>query len=334
MAKTHLLGPWIRRFLLEYVVNERNLARNTQLSSRDTLRLLLPFVSEAIRQPLDQLAIDQLSPPLVQQFLGHLEQQRGCTVATRHVRLAAIHALARFIALHSPEHVAWCGELRAIPFKKTASSPLAYLDKAEMDALLEAPHRQTAQGLRDYVLLLFLYNTGARASEAAQVTVADLSLTSPPSVRLVGKGNRVRHCPLWMKTAQSLTPLIMNRARSEPVFRNRRQQPITRFGIRALVQRTVATASQHLPSLRDKLISPHTIRHTTAVHLLRAGVDINTIRAWLGHVSLDTTNIYAEVDLEIKAKALARCDVPSGADETNETDWHNDPELMAFLQAL
>jgi len=334
MAKTHLLGPWIRRFLLEYVVNERNLARNTQLSYRDTLRLLLPFVSEAIRQPLDQLAIDQLSPPLVQQFLGHLEQQRGCTVATRNVRLAAIHALARFIALHSPEHVAWCGELRAIPFKKTASSPLAYLDKAEMDALLEAPHRQTAQGLRDYVLLLFLYNTGARASEAAQVTVADLSLTSPPSVRLVGKGNRVRHCPLWMKTAQSLPPLIMNRARSEPVFRNRRQQPITRFGIRALVQRTVATASQHLPSLRDKLISPHTIRHTTAVHLLRAGVDINTIRAWLGHVSLDTTNIYAEVDLEMKAKALARCDVPSDADETNETDWHNDPELMAFLQAL
>ena len=298
------------------------------------MRLLLPFVSEAIRQPLDQLAIDQLSPPLVQQFLGHLEQQRGCTVATRNVRLAAIHALARFIALHSPEHVAWCGELRAIPFKKTASSPLAYLDKAEMDALLEAPHRQTAQGLRDYVLLLFLYNTGARASEAAQVTVADLSLTSPPSVRLVGKGNRVRHCPLWMKTAQSLTPLIMNRARSEPVFRNRRQQPITRFGIRALVQRTVATASQHLPSLRDKLVSPHTIRHTTAVHLLRAGVDINTIRAWLGHVSLDTTNIYAEVDLEMKAKALARCDVPSDADETNETDWHNDPELMAFLQAL
>ncbi len=334
MAKTHLLGPWIRRFLLEYVVNERNLARNTQLSYRDTLRLLLPFVSEAIRQPLDQLAIDQLSPPLVQQFLGHLEQQRGCTVATRNVRLAAIHALARFIALHSPEHIAWCGALRAIPFKKTASSPLAYLDKAEMDALLEAPHRQTAQGLRDYVLLLFLYNTGARASEAAQVTMADLSLTSPPSVRLVGKGNRVRHCPLWMKTAQSLTPLIMNRARSEPVFRNRRQQPITRFGIRALVQRTVATASQHLPSLRDKLVSPHTIRHTTAVHLLRAGVDINTIRAWLGHVSLDTTNIYAEVDLEMKAKALARCDVPSDADETNETDWHNDPELMAFLQAL
>ncbi len=261
MAQTHLLGPWIRRFLLEYVVNERHLARNTQLSYRDTLRLLLPFVSETIRQPLDQLAIDQLSPPLVQQCLGHLEQQRGCTVATRNVRLAAIHALARFIALHSPEHVAWCGELRAIPFKKTASSPLAYLDKAEMDALLEAPHRQTAQGRRDYVLLLFLYNTGARASEAAQVTVADLSLTSPPSVRLVGKGNRVRHCPLWMKTAQSLTPLIMNRARSEPVFRNRRQQPITRFGIRALVQRTVATASQHLPALRDKLVSPHTIRH-------------------------------------------------------------------------
>jgi integrase/recombinase XerD len=195
MAQTHLLGPWIRRFLVEHLVRERNLARNTQASYRDTLVLLLPFVSQEIKQPLDRLAIDQLSPDVVQRFLGHLEQQRGCSVATRNQRLSAIHALARFIAVHSPEHIAWCGEMRAIPFKKTSKPHLAYLDKPEMDALLAAPNRHTAQGRRDYALLLFLYNTGARASEAAQVTVSDLELQRAPSVRLLGKGNRIRYCP-------------------------------------------------------------------------------------------------------------------------------------------
>jgi site-specific recombinase XerD len=334
MAQTHLIGPWIRRFLVEHLVRERNLARNTQASYRDTLVLLLPFVSQELKQPLDQLAIDQLSPDVVQRFLGHLEQQRGCSVATRNQRLSAIHALARFIAVHSPEHIAWCGEMRAIPFKKTSKPHLAYLDKPEMDALLAAPNRHTTQGRRDYALLLFLYNTGARASEAAQVTVSALELQRAPSVRLLGKGNRIRYCPLWTATVQALTPLLVHRTDSDPVFLNRRQQPITRFGIHALLQRTVAVASQQVPSLRTKSISPHTVRHTTAVHLLRAGVDINTIRAWLGHVSLDTTHIYAEVDLDMKAKALARCEVPSEVTPTSTADWHKNPDLMAFLKGL
>jgi len=224
--------------------------------------------------------------------------------------------------------------MRTIPFKKTSQPHVTYLDKAEMDALLAAPNRHTAQGQRDYALLLFLYNTGARASEAAQVTVADLALQTSPAVRLLGKGNRVRLCPLWTATVQVLTPLLVHRTAKESVFLNRRQQPITRFGIHALIERTAAVASQQVPSLRTQHISPHSIRHTTAVHLLRAGVDINTIRAWLGHVSLDTTHIYAEIDLEMKAKALARCDVPSAAEPTQEADWHKDPELMAFLKGL
>jgi len=224
--------------------------------------------------------------------------------------------------------------MRAIPFKKTSKPHLAYLDKPEMDALLAAPNRRTAQGRRDHALLLFLYNTGARASEAAQVTVSDLELQRVPSVRLLGKGNRIRYCPLWTATVQALTPLVVQRTDNEPVFLNRHQQPITRFGIHALLQRTVAVASQQVPSLRTKSISPHTVRHTTAVHLLRAGVDINTIRAWLGHVSLDTTHIYAEVDLDMKAKALARCEVPSEVKPTYTADWHKDPDLMAFLKGL
>jgi site-specific recombinase XerD len=291
-------------------------------------------VSQDLHHPLDHLAIDQLSPEVVQRFLGHLEQERGCSVTTRNQRLSAIHALARFIAVHSPEHIAWCGEIRAIPFKKTAKPQLGYLEKPEMDALLAAPNRHTAQGRRDHALLLFLYNTGSRASEAAQVTVADLELHTAPSVRLLGKGNRIRYCPLWTVTVQALTPLLGHRTDSDPVFLNRRHQPMTRFGIYALLQRTVAVASHHVPSLRTKSISPHTVRHTTAVHLLRAGVDINTIRAWLGHISLDTTNIYAEVDLDMKAKALARCEVPVEMGPTPQSDWHKEPELMAFLKGL
>jgi integrase/recombinase XerD len=333
MAQTPLLGPWIRRFLVEHLVQERNLARNTQASYRDTLLLLLPFVSQELKHPLDQLLIEQLSPTVIQRFLGHLEQQRGCSVTTRNQRLSAIHALARFIAVHSPEHIAWCSALRAIPFKKTAKPHVPYLDKPEMDAVLAAPNQQTAQGCRDYALLLFLYNTGARASEAAQVTGADLTLQTAPAVRLLGKGNRVRYCPLWPATVEVLRPLLRHRTASDPVFLNRRQQPITRFGIHALLQRAVAVARQQVPSLRTKRVSPHTIRHTTAVHLVRAGVDINTIRGWLGHVSLDTTHIYAEIDLDMKAKALAHCEVPSATDPT-QADWHKDPDLLAFLKAL
>jgi site-specific recombinase XerD len=158
-------------------------------------------------------------------------------------------------------------------------------------------------------LLLFLYNSGARADEAAHLAVADLNLSVPPCVKILGKGNKIRHCPLWSATADMLKEAVDGRGRSERVFLNRCSRPLTRFGIHTMVERYVSRIAAQLPSLASKRVSPHTIRHTTAVHLLRAGVDINTIRAWLGHASLDTTNIYAEIDLETKARALAKCDV-------------------------
>ncbi len=268
MTNRQLLGPWIRRFLLEHVVNERNLARNTQLSYRDALALLMPFVSAQVHQPIDRLTIEQLSPELIKAFLAHLEQTRGCSIATRNQRLAAIHALARFIAQHNPEQIAWCGSVREIPFKRTAKPQLAYLDKPEMDALLAAPDRRTVQGQRDHALLLFLYNTGARASEAAGLKVTDLTLGASPSVRLMGKGGRVRHCPLWKTTAENLEPLITNRPPEAAVFRNRRQQSLTRFGIHALVQRAVAVACQQRPSLRTKTIGPHSVRHNPEFRIM------------------------------------------------------------------
>jgi len=300
------LGVWIRRFLLEHLVAERNLARNTQRSYRDTLVLLIPFVAAKLGKPLDRLTPIDLSPDIVRLFLAHLEESRQCSIATRNQRLATLHALARFVGERSPEHIVWCGQMRAIPFKKTTKVVIPYLDKPEMDALLAAPDRETSQGRRDYALLLFLYNSGARADEAAQLVIRDLHAATL-FVRIIGKGNKERQCPLWQATGEVLSSLIANRSSEQRVFLNRSAHPITRFGIYAMVERYAKKVGAKMPSLANKRVSPHTIRHSTACHLLRAGVDINTIRAWLGHVSLDTTNIYAETDLEMKAKALAMC---------------------------
>jgi len=326
-----LLGPWVRRFLLDHLIVERNLSPQTQRSYRDTLRLLLPFVATQVHQPLDRLTVEQLNAERVCTFLRHIEEQRHCTIATRNQRLGAIRALAGFVAEHSPEHIAWCGEIRRIPFKKTVQLAVPYLEKPEMDALLKVPDRNTKQGQREYALLLFLYNSGARASEAAGLTIADLDLAQS-AVRLLGKGNKCRYCPLWPTTVQALTPLVGKRAPTQAVFLNRCGQPITRFGIHTLVERCARKAAAEIPSMASKRISPHTLRHTTAVFLLRAGVDINTIRAWLGHASVNTTQIYAEFDLEMKAEALARCDLIG--ETTPVKHWANDASLMAFLQSL
>jgi site-specific recombinase XerD len=331
MKNENLLGPWVRRFLLEHLVAERNLSHNTQASYRDTLMLLLPFASRQGSVAIDRMTVEDVTPAIVRKFLDHLERDRKCSDVTRNQRLATIHSLARFIGMRSPVHLAWCGEIRGIPFKKTAKTVIGYLEKAEMDALLNQPDRRTNLGARDHALLLFLYNSGARADEAAKLTVGNLQLDASPSVRLHGKGNKHRICPLWRRTATSLTRLVTDRDKTDSVFLSRVNQPLTRFGIHRVVTQYATLASKAVPTLATKRVSPHTIRHTTAVHLLRAGVDINTIRAWLGHVSLDTTHIYAEVDMEMKAKALASVDI-SGL--KNPPQQRALPSLMAFLKAV
>lgn len=332
MTDKNLLGPWVRRFLLEHLVAERNLSRNTQVSYRDTLTLLLPFAGAHSKRPIDRMTVEDLSPAIVRQFLEHLEQDRHCAGTTRNQRLSAIHSFARFVGMRSPIHLSWCTEVRSIPFKKTTKTMIGYLEKAEMDALLGQPDRRTALGARNHALLLFLYNSGARADEAARLTIGCLQLGTSPSVRILGKGNKLRLCPLWPKTSSLLGQLVADRDVNDTVFLGRTRQPMTRFGIHRVVTHHARLASAKVPSLVKKHVSPHTIRHTTAVHLLRAGVDINTIRAWLGHVSLDTTHVYAEVDLEMKAKALASVDI-SGLKLGPQ---HNTklPSLMMFLQGL
>lgn len=335
MPDQSLLGYWIRRYLTEHLIHERGLSQNTQQSYRDAFRLLLPFASNQRDVTVDRLKVEDVSSELVLAFLTHLEGTRSSMVITRNQRLATIHAFARFVGERCPEYVSWCAHVRLVPFKRHDKSMLAYLEKDEMDALLAAPNRKTEQGRRDHAILLFLYNSGARASEAAAVTKEDLRLDNAGtgSVRLVGKGPKVRFCPLWKNTMSELGHLIRGRSETDRIFVNRYGDPMTRFGLHALVERHTQSASKQVSSLRTKQVSPHTIRHTTATHLLRAGVDINTIRSWLGHASLETTNIYAETDLSMKAKALAACDlgVKRGS---SKAAWRNKPTVMEFLQEL
>lgn len=332
MRNNSLLGPWVRRFLLEYLVAERNLARNTQVSYRDTLALLLPFISRKVGADVDRLMVDDVSADRVREFLDHIERDRGCAVLTRNHRLAAIHSLARFIGARSPEHVSWSSFVRSVPFKKAPKTVIGYLDKHEVDALLRVPDRRTVLGARDYALLLFLYNSGARADESASLRVSSLQLGTSPSVRILGKGSKWRICPLWPKTADTLRPIVAARSPDDRVFRGRTGEPMTRFGIHRVVTACAVAAADGVQTMRGKHISPHSLRHTTAVHLLRAGVDINTIRAWLGHVSVDTTNIYAEVDLEMKAKALASVDITGlpGPSKRRQPI----PSVMDFMRGL
>ena len=243
--------------------------------------------------------------------------------------------MARFIAERSPEHIAWCSQIRAVPFKRFTRNELSYMDKPEMDAILAAPDRRTEQGRRDHALLLFLYNSGARVSEAASLLIGDLNLRPNQlgDVQLRGKGRKIRRCPLWPATVNALLTLVRNRSPDEPVFLNRLGDAITRHGIHWMLRNHVRTASASHPSLLRRPISPHTIRHTTATHLLRSGVDINTIRAWLGHVSIDTTNIYAEVDLQRKAEVLAHSNALHTAKPLTDLE-ETTSSLIAFLRSL
>lgn len=230
MSDYSSLGPWLRRFLLEYLVGERNLAVNTRSSYRDMLVQLIAYAAGQLNKPADSLEVVDLSPGLLRRFLLYLEEERHCAVATRNQRLGGLHALAQFIGENSPEHLEWCAQVRLIPFKKTSHPNITYLDKPELDALLAAPERSTKQGRRDYALLLFLYNSGTRASEAAGVRVADVDWDRR-SVKILGKGNKQRICPLWPTTMEQLRILAGQRAADQHLFINRNGQPITRFGI-------------------------------------------------------------------------------------------------------
>lgn len=307
------LGRDLVTFFEDFLPAQRGLSPHTIRSYRDALLLFLRFTAREVRRTVDRLDIPDLTVERVTRFLASLEAERRNGIATRNARLGAIHVFARFLAGQRPEHLGLLQRIIGMPFKRGAvEAPIEYLDRAELDALLKSIDRSTDLGRRDYALFAFMFNTGARVQEALDVRAADIRLEAPPQVRLLGKGHKTRVCPLWPATARLLRDLIAERgcildsSVSPRIFTNARGEPLTRYGVRYLLRRYVQKAAKRVPSLKTKKLHPHSIRHSTAVALLKSGVDFATISQWLGHAGINTTMRYARADLDLKRQALAQ----------------------------
>jgi integrase/recombinase XerD len=307
------LGRSVVRFFQDYLPTLRGMSRHTIRSYRDAMILFLGFCAEERQRRVERLELADITADRVVRFLAHLEARRKNSVTTRNARLAAIHTFARFLLAEQPEHMVALQQILGIPFKRGERvTPIEYLEKIEIEALLTGIDRATPSGRRDHAMFALMFNTGARVQEIVDLRARDVRLDPPCQVRFVGKGNKVRICPIWPGTAQLLKNLVSKRqsGQEDPadqrIFVNERGSPITRFGVRYLLQKHVATAVRAAPSLAGKRIHPHSLRHTTAVHLLKAGVDFATISQWLGHASLNTTMRYARADLDLKRQALAQ----------------------------
>lgn len=333
---TPTLGSLVQSFFTDHLPMQKGLRRGSIHSYRDTIRLFLRFVAEQRRWPIARLSLDDLTFGQVLAFLKYLEQERGNAVRTRNQRRAALNTFFAYLALRVPEMLAACQQIAAIPVKRTALCDTHYLEREEVTALFRSLPRHGRFAIRDRTLLLFLYNTGARAQEVADLRIEHLELEPPAKVRLHGKGDKWRACPLWDETVKQLRWLLTEggAASKGPVFCARRNQPLTRFGIYKIVRRHAAAWDTGGP--QPWRVTPHLFRHTAAVHLLESGVEVNVIRGWLGHVSLDTTNRYAELTLRAKAEALRACEISSGISAASpaRTAWKDDKTLLDWLNAL
>jgi len=286
------------------------------------------------KRSVAELKLADLEHRRVLDFLESIESENGNSISTRNHRLAAIRSFFRYVALTNPEAVELAAQILTIPTKKTESKSTDYLTKEELAVILRQVNLDSQAGRRDDALLRFLHNTGARVQEVVDPKASDLRLDETPSARIFGKGRKERFCPLWRETARRITGLLRERQvdpnSSESVFTNSQGKKLTRFGVTYILEKYVQMATKTAPTLARKNIHPHTFRHTTALHLLQAGVDLNTIRCWLGHADVTTTNRYVEIDLEMKRKALSSMDAPTGQ---NRRLAMND-NLLAWLDSI
>lgn len=306
------LAQLIQGFFEEYLPGLRGMSSHTIRSYRDALVLFLRFLSRESRRGIEALEITDLTADHVESFLLSLERQRHNGIATRNTRLATLHTFARFVVLRRPQRLAQFQAVLNVPFKRGArQAPIEYFEASELDALFKSIDRSTTHGMRDYALFALMFNTGARVQEVLDLTAADLRLEPPYQVRLRGKGNKLRLCPLWPATIKCLRAYLDRRpiTPSEPtlrLFTNRNGATLTRFGVRYLLRKYVTAAAARAPTLRGKSLHPHCMRHTTALSLLKSGVDFATISQWLGHSALNVTMRYARADLDLKRAALAQ----------------------------
>lgn len=326
----------IHRYFLEYLPRHKGLQSSTIRSYRDSVRLFLIFVAGTKRCGVSKLDLEHLDYPAVQAFLYDMEIGRGNSISTRNQRLTALHVFYEYLGRTVLEMLPTCAKVAAIPLKRCPLPQMKFLERDEVQAMFACIPDQGRLSVRDRALLMFLYNTGARVSEVAQLTVGQLDLQSPASVRLLGKGSKWRTCPLWSQTAKALQTMLDERAKglpSEiPVFVGVSQAPMTRFGIYKRIRHYATLWEASASSVTSTRVTPHVFRHTTAVHLLEAGVEVNVIRGWLGHVNLETTNRYAEITIRMKAEALKLCEPV--ATTPRKATWQDDATMLAWLSSL
>ncbi len=335
MNKLHLIARYMEGFFHQYLGALRGVSEKTILSYRDAIKLLLCFASDRLGRAVDELAVEHLDDKVIVAFLEHVEKERHCCVRTRNARLAAISSFFNYVGREDPSLLPQCHAIRTIPHKRDQHKALDYLDDKEIAAVFESIDPTSRTGIRDNALVLFLFNTGARVQECVDVTIDHLRLDSQGQVTLLGKGRKERCCPLWPETVQAITTYLSRRRTRdvhEPhLFLNANGKPITRFGVRYVVQRHAEKAGKKCTSIRNKTVGPHTWRHSTAVHMLQADNDINMVAMWLGHADSNSTHAYAEINMAMKRKMLGTCAAPKG--KKARRAWQK-PKTLQWLENL
>jgi integrase/recombinase XerD len=326
------LAPILQGFFTDRLARQKNASPHTVAAYRDTCRLLLAFARERTGKRPSALSLADIDADLVGAFLQHLEDDRGNGSATRNARLAAIHSLFTYAARRAPEHAAVISQVLAIPPRRRERAIVSYLTPAEIDALLAAPDRATWHGRRDHTLLLLAIQTGLRVSELTGLAVHDVHLGAGPHVRCHGKGRKDRATPLTRQVVRTLRTWLaeVGAEPGTPLFPTRAGGPLSRDAVQLLVAKHAAAAAGNSPSIKEKNVTPHVLRHSAAMALLRGGTDTSVIALWLGHESPETTQVYLHADMSIKEQALARVLQPG----TTPGRYRPPDTLLAFLDAL
>ena len=333
-ARVDSLLALVQSFFSDHLRRVRGASEHTIRAYRDALRMLFVFLADRLGRPVAELRLDDVRADAVLAFLRHIEDKRGNGAVTRNCRLAAIRSFADHLLRHDITRAEQYGRILAIPTKRATSRVVAYLEPEDVNAVIMSIDAAGPAAHRDRALLLFLYNTGARISEALAVRTCDLDLTRPRQVRLHGKGGKDRVCPLWAETVAALRMLPLDPSSDTPIFRNARGARLTRDGAAYILARHVTRAAQTRPNLRRRRLTPHVLRHSCAVALLQAGVDVSVIRDYLGHASIATTSRYITTNLELKRKALQSFWARAGLDRRSPSRWRPSSELLAFLSSL
>jgi site-specific recombinase XerD len=335
-SKSNPLLSLVESFFRDYLSKMRGASPHTVKAYRDSLRLFFIFIAERRKRAVATLKLEDLRVEAVSAFLDHLEAERANTTASRNYRLAALRSFFKHLVRHDLPNAEQYQRVLALESKKTRITTADYLEAEDVRLILKQPDLRSEAGARDYALLLFLYNTGARVSEALAVRVQDLSLRCPQQVRLHGKGSKDRFCPLWRETSDTLRslPAIRDARPGDLLFCNRQGHALTRDGVAYILRKHANAAAIKAPALHRRHITPHTLRHSCAAALLQGGVDITVIRDYLGHASVATTSRYLTTNLKMKRDALSVFWRRAGLSPARAATWKPTPDLLAFLSKL